>query len=59
VLALVIDGLSNAEIARRLCISPKTTEHHVAAIMARLGAHSRQEAAEAARKRGLIPAPTT
>jgi DNA-binding CsgD family transcriptional regulator/tetratricopeptide (TPR) repeat protein len=59
VLALVIEGLSNPEIARRLCISPKTTEHHVAAIMARLGAHTRQEAAEAARKRGLIPAPRT
>ena len=58
VLALVIEGLSNAEIAARLCISPKTSEHHVAAIMARLGAHSRQEAAEAARNRGLIPRKT-
>jgi len=54
VLALVIDGLSNAQIAGRLCISPKTTEHHVAAIMARLGASTRREAAEAARKRGLL-----
>lgn len=55
VLALVIEGLSNAEIAARLCISPKTTEHHVAAILARLGAHSRHEAAEAARERGWTP----
>jgi DNA-binding CsgD family transcriptional regulator len=54
VLALVIEGLSNAEIAGRLFISPKTTEHHVSAIMARLGASTRHEAADAARKRGLL-----
>jgi DNA-binding CsgD family transcriptional regulator/tetratricopeptide (TPR) repeat protein len=53
VLALVVEGLSNADIATRLCISPKTAEHHVAAIMGRLGASTRTEAAEVARKRGL------
>jgi len=54
VLALVDEGLSNSEIARRLCISAKTAEHHVSAIMARLEATTRQEAAAAARTRGLL-----
>ncbi len=54
VLGLVGEGLSNAEIARRLCISAKTAEHHVSAIMARLEAPTRQEAATAARARGLL-----
>ena len=54
VLALVDEGMSNGEIARRLCISAKTAEHHVSAIMGRLDATTRQGAAAAARARGLI-----
>jgi DNA-binding CsgD family transcriptional regulator len=54
VLGLLGEALSNAEIAARLCISAKTAEHHVSAIMARLGVSSRQEAAAAARDRGLL-----
>jgi DNA-binding NarL/FixJ family response regulator len=54
VLELVSEGLTNAEIAARLCISGKTAEHHVSAIMARLGVASRREAVAAARKRGLL-----
>ena len=54
VLGLVGEGLSNAEIARRLCISAKTAEHHVSAIMARLDVPTRQEAAAAARARGFL-----
>lgn len=54
VLGLVGEGLSNTEIARRLCISAKTAEHHVSAIMARLDAPTRQKAAAAARARGLL-----
>lgn len=54
VLGLVGEGLSNVEIARRLCISAKTAEHHVSAIMARLDVPTRQEAAAAARARGLL-----
>ena len=57
VLALVVEGLNNADIAARLFISQKTTEHHVSAIMAALGASTRHEAAEAARKRGLLNEP--
>jgi DNA-binding CsgD family transcriptional regulator len=54
VLGLVDEGLSNTEIANRLCISAKTAEHHVSAIMARLDAPTRQAAAAAARNRGLL-----
>jgi DNA-binding CsgD family transcriptional regulator/tetratricopeptide (TPR) repeat protein len=54
VLGLLDEGLSNTEIAARLCISAKTVEHHVAAIMARLDAPTRQKAAAAARHLGLL-----
>jgi DNA-binding CsgD family transcriptional regulator/tetratricopeptide (TPR) repeat protein len=54
VLGLVDEGLSNIEIASRLCISTKTAEHHVSAIMARLEVPTRLEAAAAARHRGLL-----
>jgi DNA-binding CsgD family transcriptional regulator/tetratricopeptide (TPR) repeat protein len=54
VLALLDEGLSTGRIAERLYISPKTTQHHVSAIIAQLGASTRQEAAAAARRRGLL-----
>jgi len=54
VFALLVKGFSNAQIARRLSISPKTAEHHVSAIMARMGVTTRREAADAARERGLL-----
>ncbi len=44
VLALLAEGLTNAEIASRLRLSVKTVDHHVAAILARLDVHTRDEA---------------
>lgn len=44
VLQLMARGLSNAEIASRLFTSLKTTEHHVSAVLAKLGVHSRMHA---------------
>jgi DNA-binding CsgD family transcriptional regulator/tetratricopeptide (TPR) repeat protein len=48
VLALLVDGLTNAEIAQRLVVSPRTAEHHVAAVLTKLGATTRREAARRA-----------
>jgi DNA-binding CsgD family transcriptional regulator len=50
VLALLTENLTNAEIAARLVISPKTAGHHVSAVLARLNVKSREQAAELARK---------
>ncbi|NHC15669.1 ATP-binding protein [Motilibacter deserti] len=55
VLALLADGLSNAEIADRLTLSAKTVDHHVSAVLAKLGVTSRGQAAALARELGVRP----
>jgi len=45
VLALIAEGLTNAQIASRLFISVKTVSIHVSAILRKLGVSSRTEAA--------------
>ena len=52
VLELVCAGLTNAEIAERLYISPKTAEHHVGRMLTKLGVRSRAEAAALAVRLG-------
>jgi DNA-binding NarL/FixJ family response regulator len=53
VLALVTEGLRNADIAQRLFVSTRTVDHHVSAILAKLGVRSRAEAARAAARLGI------
>ena len=54
VLALVARGLTNAEIAEHLVVSPRTAEHHVAAVLTKLGAATRRDAASRASELGLV-----
>jgi DNA-binding NarL/FixJ family response regulator len=51
ILAMVADGLTNAEIAARLVLSVRTVDHHVSAVLTKLGVATRREAAAAARRR--------
>jgi DNA-binding NarL/FixJ family response regulator len=53
VLRLLVDGRSNRQIAEQLFISGKTASVHVTNILAKLGVHSRLEAAATARRLGL------
>jgi HD-GYP domain-containing protein (c-di-GMP phosphodiesterase class II) len=55
VLRLVTQGQSNREIAERLTISPRTAEHHVQDVYARIGVSSRAAAAMYAMAHGLLP----
>ena len=48
VLALLSDGLTNAEIAAQLVLSVRTVDHHVAAIFEKLGVSTRRAAARKA-----------
>jgi DNA-binding CsgD family transcriptional regulator len=53
VLRLLTEGLRNAEIARRLFLSPRTVDNHVSAILRKLGADNRLEAVAKAATLGL------
>jgi DNA-binding NarL/FixJ family response regulator len=54
VLALMVQGLNNEEIARQLVISPATARHHVSACLQKLGVNNRTQAAALATKYHLI-----
>jgi DNA-binding NarL/FixJ family response regulator len=53
VLDLVCEGLANAEIAQRLVISERTVDHHVSAVLTKMGVRSRSAAASQAARQGL------
>jgi NarL family two-component system response regulator LiaR len=54
VLALIVEGLSNEEIADQLVISHATARHHVSACISKLGVKNRTQAASLAIKHKLI-----
>jgi HD-GYP domain-containing protein (c-di-GMP phosphodiesterase class II) len=56
VLGLIAEGCSNREVAERLHISPRTAEHHVEHVYAKIGVSSRAAAALFALRHDLLPA---
>jgi DNA-binding CsgD family transcriptional regulator len=55
IVPLLVQGLSNAEIARRIYVSSKTVDHHISSILSKLGARRRGEVAREAARLGLMP----
>jgi len=58
VLALVGEGLTNAEIAERLYLAESTVKSHLASVFTKFGVHSRKEAAAVFADLALAPAGT-
>ena len=56
ILTLVGEGLTNAQIAERLVLSPLTAKKHVSRVMVKLGAHDRAQLVIAAYEGGLVTA---
>jgi DNA-binding CsgD family transcriptional regulator len=56
VLRLVLDGLTNREVASTLVLSPRTVERHLVNIYGKLGTRNRASAVTAALRLGLAPA---
>jgi NarL family two-component system response regulator LiaR len=54
VLALMVEGLNNTQIAGRLTVSPSTIKSHVSSILGKLGVSSRTEAVTLALRSRLV-----
>lgn len=54
VLRLTAEGLTNAQIAKRLDVHERTIKFHLSSIFSRLGARRRTQAIAIARERGLL-----
>ncbi len=57
VLTLIGQGMSNVAIAERLFLSVPTVKEHVSAVLLKLGAENRVQAAVVAHQAGMIPRP--
>jgi NarL family two-component system response regulator LiaR len=55
VLALMVEGLNNTQIAGRLTVSPSTIKSHVSNILSKLGVTSRTEAVTLALRNRIVP----
>ncbi|MBE0671029.1 MAG: response regulator transcription factor [Anaerolineales bacterium] len=55
VLVLMVEGLSNTQIAGRLTVSPSTIKSHVSNILSKLGVASRTEAVTLALRNHIVP----
>jgi DNA-binding CsgD family transcriptional regulator len=53
VLTHLVQHLTDAEIAERLFLSPRTVNHHVASLLGKIGAANRREAIALAARQGL------
>jgi DNA-binding NarL/FixJ family response regulator len=56
VLGLLAEGMRNAEIAGRLVLSERTIDHHVSAVLRKLGVRTRTQASAEAVRLGLLTA---
>ncbi len=54
VLRLLAEGLTNQEIGERLCLSPRTVQHHLANLFAKTEAHNRTQLVALARQSGWL-----
>jgi two-component system, NarL family, response regulator LiaR len=57
ILTLIVEGLSNKQIAKRLFLSSSTVQFHVSNILSKLGVSKRTEAAYLALKQNLVEMP--
>jgi DNA-binding CsgD family transcriptional regulator len=55
---LLTEALTNDEIAVKLAVSPPPVDHHVSALLGKVGVPSRGAAVAQARRLGLVPATT-
>jgi DNA-binding CsgD family transcriptional regulator len=55
VLALIAQGLSNREIAQRVCVSENTVKTHLSRVFDKLGARRRTQAVQLGKALRLIP----